>query len=53
MSVRTADRYVFVQVLDRGPNGDERGIDLARRAFERLGPSAEGVLDVKIYRLDP
>ena len=53
VSVRTADRYVFVQVLDRGPNGDGRVIDLARRAFERLGPSAEGVLDVKIYRLAP
>jgi rare lipoprotein A (peptidoglycan hydrolase) len=52
VSVRTADRYVFVQVIDRGPHGDGRVIDLAKRAFERLAPASEGVRDVKIYRLE-
>jgi hypothetical protein len=53
VSVRTADRYVFVQVLDRGPSGDGRVIDLAKRAFERLAAPSKGVVDVKVYRLEP
>jgi rare lipoprotein A (peptidoglycan hydrolase) len=53
VSVRTEDRYVFVRVMDRGPSLDGRVIDLARRAFERLAPSSEGLVDVKLYRLEP
>jgi hypothetical protein len=53
LSVRTADRYVFVRVLDRGPSGDGRVIDLAKRAFERLAAPSKGVVDVKVYRLEP
>lgn len=52
VSVRTADRYVFVRVMDRGPYGDGRVVDLAKRAFERLKPPSKGVADVKIYRLE-
>ena len=52
VSVRTADRYVFVRVMDRGPSGDGRVIDLAKRAFERLGQPSSGLVDVKIYRLE-
>jgi peptidoglycan lytic transglycosylase len=52
VSVRTADRYVFVRVMDRGPFGDGRVVDLAKRAFERLRPPSKGVADVKIYRLE-
>ena len=52
VSVRTEDRYVFVRVMDRGPSVDGRVIDLARRAFERLAPPSNGLVDVKIYRLD-
>lgn len=53
VSVRTGDRYVFVRVMDRGPHGDGRVIDLSKRAFERLAPPSKGVIDVKIYRLGP
>lgn len=52
VSVRTADRYVFVRVMDRGPFGDGRVVDLAKRAFERLRPPSKGVADVKVYRLE-
>jgi rare lipoprotein A (peptidoglycan hydrolase) len=52
ISARTADRYVFVRVLDRGPHVDGRVIDLARRAFKRLASPSKGVIDVKIYRLE-
>jgi rare lipoprotein A (peptidoglycan hydrolase) len=53
VSVRTADRYVFVRVLDRGPSADGRVIDLAKRAFERLASPSKGLVDVKVYRLEP
>jgi rare lipoprotein A (peptidoglycan hydrolase) len=53
VSVRTADRYVFVRVMDRGPFGDGRVIDLSRRAFDKLRPASKGIADVKIYRLEP
>lgn len=53
VSVRTEDRYVFVEVRDRGPSVDGRIIDLAKRAFERLAPSSNGLVDVKAYRLEP
>src|ERR671914_782764 len=48
----TLDRYVFVRVMDRGPSGDGRVIDLAKRAFERLAQPSSGLVDVKIYRLE-
>jgi rare lipoprotein A len=52
VSVRTADRYVFVRVADRGPHLDGRIIDLAKRAFRRLANPSRGLADVKIYRLE-
>jgi hypothetical protein len=52
VSARTGDKYVFVRVMDRGPQGDGRVIDLAKRAFERLAAPSTGVADVKIYRLE-
>jgi rare lipoprotein A len=51
VSVRTADRYVFVRVADRGPHLDGRIIDLAKRAFQRLANPSRGLADVQIYRL--
>jgi rare lipoprotein A len=51
VSVRTDSRYVFVRVLDRGPFGEGRVIDLSRKAFDRLSDPDRGVVDVKIYRL--
>jgi rare lipoprotein A (peptidoglycan hydrolase) len=53
VSVRTAERYVFVRVLDRGPHVDGRVIDLAMRAFKRLAHPSKGLVGVKIYRLEP
>jgi rare lipoprotein A (peptidoglycan hydrolase) len=38
--------------MDRGPFGDGRVVDLAKRAFERLRPPPKGVADVKVYRLE-
>jgi rare lipoprotein A (peptidoglycan hydrolase) len=51
VSVRTDSRYVFVRVMDRGPSGEGRVIDLSAKAFDRLSDPDRGVLDVKIYRL--
>jgi peptidoglycan lytic transglycosylase len=53
VSVRHGDRWVFVRIRDRGPYGEGRVIDLSKRAFRRLAPPSRGVIDVKIYRLDP
>lgn len=53
VSVRAGDSYVFVTILDRGPTGDGRVIDLSKEAFERLADPSDGVIDVKIYRLEP
>jgi peptidoglycan lytic transglycosylase len=52
VSARTDSRYVFVRVLDRGPSGEGRVIDLSKKAFDRLGDPSDGVLDVKVYRLE-
>lgn len=41
-------RSVTVRVNDRGPYVDGRVIDLSRAAFERIGPSGAGVLDVRL-----
>jgi rare lipoprotein A len=53
VSVRRGDRYVFVRIQDRGPTGEGRVIDLSKQAFRRLAPPSRGVIDVKIYRLEP
>ena len=53
VSARAGDRWVFVRIMDRGPFGDGRVIDLSKRAFRRLAPPSKGVIDVKIYRLKP
>jgi rare lipoprotein A len=52
VSVRAGDRWVFVTVLDRGPHLDGRVIDLSKEAFSRLAAPAEGVIDVKLYRVE-
>jgi rare lipoprotein A len=53
VSVRRGDRWVFVRILDRGPHGEGRVIDLSKRAFRRLAPLSRGVIDVRLYRLEP
>jgi rare lipoprotein A len=52
VSARAGDRWVFVRIMDRGPFGEGRVIDLSKRAFRRLAPPSRGVIDVKIYRLE-
>lgn len=53
VSVRYGGRHVFVRILDRGPYGRGRKIDLSRKAFKRLAHPDEGVIPVRIYRLEP
>jgi rare lipoprotein A len=52
VSVRAGNRHIFVRIMDRGPFGEGRVIDLSKRAFRRLAPPSKGVIDVKIYRLE-
>jgi rare lipoprotein A len=52
VSARAGDRWVFVRIMDRGPFGEGRVIDLSKRAFRRLAPPSKGVIDVEIYRLE-
>lgn len=52
VSVRAGDRWVFVRIRDRGPQRQDRVIDLSKRAFRRLAPPSTGVLHVKVYRLE-
>ena len=52
VSVRAGDRYVFVRILDRGPFAPGRKIDLSRKAFRRLADPDQGVIHVRIYRLE-
>jgi len=43
-------KRVDLKVNDRGPYGDSRRIiDLSRAAFEKLGSTSRGVLDVCMY----
>ena len=52
VSVRAGGKYVFVKILDRGPYGDGRIIDLSPKAFKRLAPLSKGVIDdVRATRL--
>jgi rare lipoprotein A len=51
VSARAGNRWVIVRIMDRGPFGEGRVIDLSKRAFRRLAPPSKGVIDVKIYRL--
>jgi rare lipoprotein A len=53
VSVRINGRYVFVKVLDRGPYGDGRIVDLSEKAFSKLADPSVGVLDVRATRLKP
>lgn len=53
VSVRANGRYVFVQVLDRGPYGEGRIVDLSKEAFAKLDDPATGVLQVRAVRLRP
>lgn len=51
VSVRTKTDYVFVTILDRGPYGKGRIIDLAPRAFKKLDSLSTGVINVKATHL--
>ena len=51
VSVRVNGRYVFVRVMDRGPYGEGRNVDLSREAFAKLADPSTGVLDVRAVRL--
>ena len=52
VSVRSGGKYVFVKILDRGPYGDGRIIDLSPKAFKKLAPLSVGVIDdVRATRL--
>jgi rare lipoprotein A len=53
VSVRHGGQHVFVRILDRGPFGPGRKIDLSRKAFSRLADPDAGVISVRIYRLEP
>jgi rare lipoprotein A len=52
VSVRRGDRYVHVRIMDRGPFGPGRKIDLAKEAFSRLAAPSEGVIKVRVYLLE-
>jgi rare lipoprotein A len=47
VSVRVNGKYVFVPVLDRGPYGKGRIVDLSPEAFKKLAPLSTGVIDVR------
>ncbi|HVM11856.1 MAG TPA: septal ring lytic transglycosylase RlpA family protein [Actinomycetota bacterium] len=51
VAVKRGGRVVVVRVLDRGPFVDGWVIDLAPRAFRKVGGLGEGVVPVKIFRL--
>jgi rare lipoprotein A len=51
VSVKHGSRYVFVRILDRGPYTQGRVIDLSPAAFNRLGDTSSGTMDVRIYRI--
>jgi len=52
VSVRSAGRYVFVTILDRGPfTGGNRVLDLSKQAFRKLSPIGAGVIHIKATRL--
>lgn len=50
LHVATADRAVFVQVTDRGPNRryPDRIVDLSRSAFAKLADPDVGLVDVTV-----
>ncbi len=51
VSVRANGKYVFVRVLDRGPYGEGRIVDLSHAAFRKLAPLSQGVIDVHAVKL--
>jgi len=52
VSVRHGDRYVFVQVLDRGPFGSRaRILALCPQAFRKLAPLGAGVIPIRSVKL--
>ena len=51
VSVKAGSRYVFVRILDRGPYTAGRVIDLAPAAFNKLGDTSSGTMDVRIFRI--
>lgn len=44
-------RSVVCQLNDRGPHARGRVIDLSKGAMERLGATEEGLVPVRVYRL--
>lgn len=53
VSVRVNGKYVFVRVLDRGPYGEGRIVDLSKDAFAKLADPSTGVIQVRAVRLRP
>ena len=51
VSVKSGGRYVFVRILDRGPYTAGRVIDLSPAAFNALGDTSSGTMDVQIFRV--
>jgi rare lipoprotein A (peptidoglycan hydrolase) len=51
VSVRRGNRYVHVQVLDRGPFVSGWIIDLSPAAFKQVAPLGAGLIQVRAYRL--
>jgi rare lipoprotein A len=46
------NRSVVVRINDRGPYADDRIIDLSEAAAEELGMIQEGVVEVRLERVD-
>lgn len=51
VSVKRGKKYVFVRVLDRGPYTRGRVIDLSATAFNKLGSTRSGTMNVRIFRI--
>ncbi len=51
VSVRSGGRYVMVTILDRGPYGPGRILDLSPSAFKKLAPRGTGVIRVTAVRV--
>jgi rare lipoprotein A len=51
VSVRANGRYVLVTIMDRGPYGPGRILDLAPAAFSKLAPLGAGLVHVTAVRV--
>jgi len=51
VTVRHGSAYVFVHILDRGPNGSSsRILDLSPSAFRKLAPLGTGVINIHLVQ---